>query len=130
MPLTSSTLRVEGLSQLQRHFAIIDKELAGDLRDGLRRAAEPVRTQAEQLTVAKIGVGRIPWYQMRVGVTRAGVYMVPKQRNRNPNPNRKRRSYRTTVLPRMLAALRANEGRVKSETERVLNRSIDKWGRG
>ena len=130
MPLTGGTLRVEGLANLQKHFAIIDKELAGDLRDGLRRAAEPVKTQAEQLTVARIGVGRVPWWQMRIGSTRAGVYMVPKQRNRNPNPNRKRRSYRTTVLPRMLAALRANEGRVKAEAERAINGSIAKWGRG
>ena len=67
---------------------------------------------------------------MRIGSTRAGVYMVPKQRNRNPNPNRKRRSYRTTVLPRMLAALQANEGRVRAEAERAINGSIDKWGRG
>ena len=36
MPVTGSTLRVEGLANLQRHFAIIDKELARDLRDGLK----------------------------------------------------------------------------------------------
>lgn len=128
MPVTGSTLRVEGLTELQRHFATIDKELAGDLRNGFRRAAEPVKTTAETLTVSKIGVGRIPWYQMRIGVTRAGVYIVPKQRSRNQA--RRRSSYRTTVLPRMLAALRQNESRVRAEAERVLNRSIDKWGRG
>ena len=69
---------------------------------GCRKAAEPVKTHAERLTLAKIGLGRVPWYQMRIGVTQAGVYIVPKQRGRTGNPNRKRRSYRTTVLPRML----------------------------
>ena len=130
MPVTGSTLRVEGLSQLQRHFSIIDKEIAGDLRDGLKRAGEPVRRDAETLTVQKIGVGRVPWHQMRLGVTRAGVYIAPRQRGRSGSQNRKRRSYRTTVLPRMLAALQVNEARVKQEAERAINQSIDKWGRG
>lgn len=130
MPVTGSTLRVEGLAQLQRHFAVIDKELSGDLRDGLRKAADPVKAHAERLTLAKIGLGRVPWYQMRIGVTRTGVYLVPKQRGKSGNPNRKRRSYRTTVLPRMLLAVQANESRVRSEAERAINRSIDKWGRG
>ena len=129
MPLTGSTLRVEGLAQLQRHFAVIDKEIAGELRDGLRKAAEPVESHAERLTLAKIGLGRVPWYTMRIGVTRYGVYIVPRQRG-SRNPNRRRRSYRTTVLPRMLAAVRANEGRVRREAEVAINRSIDRWGRG
>lgn len=137
MPLTGGTLRVEGLAELQRHFAVIDKELSGDLRDGLRKAAEPVRLQAESLTAPVIGsVGstragrrRVPWHLMRVGVTRAGVYMVPRQRG-SRDQRRRRRSYRTTVLPLMLAALHRNEGRVRREAERAINRSIDKWGRG
>lgn len=128
MPVTSQTLRVEGLANLQRHFALIDKELAGDLRDGLKKAAQPVEAHAERLTLAKIGQGRIPWWHMRIGVTRTSVYIVPQQRSRNAA--RKRRSYRTTVLPRMIAALQANQGRVNAEAQRVLNRSIDRWGRG
>lgn len=127
MPVTGSTLRVEGLANLQRHFAIIDKELAGDLRDGLKRSAEPVKAHAERLTLAKISRGRIPWWQMRIGVTRAGVYIVPKQRRR---VGTRRDSYRTTVLPRMIAAAEANASRTRAEAERVVNRSIQKWGRG
>jgi hypothetical protein len=130
MPLTSQTLRVEGLASLTKHFAVIDKELSGDLRDGFRRAAEPVRRDAETLTVQAIGVSRTGWHQMRVGVTRTSVYVAPKQRGRGTPPNRRRRSYRTTVLPRMVAALRVNESRVRHEAERVLNTSIAKWGRG
>ena len=131
MPVTGSTLRVEGLASLQKHFAIIDKELAGDLRDGLKQAAEPVRVQAERLTVAKIGMGRQPvqWWQMRKGATTAGAYIAPARR-RGRNPNLKRRSYRTTVLPRMIAALQANEAQVRRKAEQVVNRSIDRWGRG
>jgi hypothetical protein len=130
MPVTSQTLRVEGLASLQKHFAVIDKELSGDLRDGFRKAAEPVRRDAEVLTQQAIGVGRVRWDQMRVGVTRTSVYVAPKQRGRGTPPNRRRRSYRTTVLPRMIVALRANEGRVRAEAQRVLSTSISKWGRG
>ena len=130
MPVTSQTLRVEGLSSLQKHFAVIDKELAGDLRDGFRKAAEPVRRDAEALTVQAIGISRVPWHQMRVGVTRTTVYVAPKQRGRNTPAQRRRRSYRTTVLPRMLTALHANAGRVRQEAERTLNNSIARWGRG
>jgi hypothetical protein len=130
MPLTSHTLRVEGLASLQKHFAVIDKELSGDLRDGFRKAAEPVRRDAEALTVQAIGISRVPWHQMRVGVTRTSVYVAPKQLGRNTPPNRRRRSYRTTVLPRMLTALHANAGRVRQEAERTLNNSLARWGRG
>jgi hypothetical protein len=115
---------------LQKHFAVIDKELAGDLRDGFRKAAEPVRHDAQVLTVQAIGVNKVGWHEMRVGVTRTSVYVAPKQRGRGTPPNRRRRSYRTTVLPRMITALRLNEGGVRYAAERVLNKSIAKWGRG
>ncbi len=130
MPVTGGTLRVEGLSELQRAFKIVGDDLPGDLRDGLRKAAEPVEQTAERLTRVSLNRGQVPWWQMRIGVTRASVYMAPQQRGRKGRDQRyRRRSYRTKVLPLMISALNANQASVRAATQRVLNRSIDKWGR-
>lgn len=130
MPVTGSTLRVEGLSQLTRAFKVIDKEIADDLKNGLRQAAEPVRVDAERLTALTIKRGVVPWYRMRVGVTAASTYVVPARRGRKGRSRSyRRRNFRTLVLPRMIQALRQNETVVRRRAERVIDQSIAKWGR-
>lgn len=129
MPVTGGTLQVEGLRELQRHFYVIDKDLSKDLKDGLKRAAEPVKGTTERLTIQRIKVSRVPWWQFKIGANQREVYIVPK-RKQSKNARHRRKGFAVMVSPLMVRALESNEARVHREAEVVLNRSISKWGRG
>lgn len=47
--MAAGTVRVRGLRELQRDFKRMSKDLSKEVRDGLRKAAEPVREEATQL---------------------------------------------------------------------------------
>lgn len=83
-------LAVEGLTELDRAFAQLGRDVKQGLRGELLKAAEPARSAAEQLArgeIPRIG-GR--WWQMRLGMTSKDVYLAPKSRRRpggSPRPN-------------------------------------------
>lgn len=116
-----NAIRITGLRELSRAFAVADKTLAKELRDKLREAAEPVRTDAEAL--ASVGIPRIgmPWSRMRVGVTRSSVYVAPRQRGARGRPSTKRPNLAPLLLDRaMTPALEANRPHVEREVDDVL----------
>lgn len=130
MPAVGETLRVDGLANLNRAFALADRTLATELRTGLRQAAEPVRADAERLAVTSIRRIGIPWSRMRVGVTRHTVYVAPRQRGNRNSPQLKRRNLPGLLLDRaMLPALRINDARVVAEMEQVLGTVGQAWER-
>lgn len=91
---------VHGLDQIQRDFAKAGPKTDAALRAGLKESAEPVAQIAKQLSLARIGehhgytMARSPqWAEVRIGVTRHAVYIVPKKKgvkSHNPFDPRRR----------------------------------------
>lgn len=126
------TLRVEGLRELQRAFSVADKKLAKELQSRLRDVAEPVRADAERLAVQEIRNIGIPWSRMRVGVTRASVYVAPVERGvkGRGRGGRRRPNLADLLMTRAMSpALDANQGRVLHELEDVLDNVGRAWER-
>jgi hypothetical protein len=122
-------VRVQGLRELSRAFAVADKTLSRELRDKLREAAEPVRSDAEALAVARIPRIGVPWSRMRVGVTRSAVYVAPRQRGARGS-RRRRPNLADLLMERsMQPALDANVPRVKESVEDVLDTVGRVWER-
>ena len=111
---------VEGLGGLIRAFSVADKILTRELKDALREAAEPVRSEAEILAVGRIPRIGISWSRMRVGVTAHSVYIAPRQRGARGGA-RRRPNLASLLLGRsMEPALEHNIGQVEDELEDML----------
>jgi hypothetical protein len=110
---------VQGLSDLQRAFRAADKATSKELRDGLRKAADPVRSDAERRAVGEIPRIGVPWSRMRVGVTMRSVYVAPVERG--ARGTRSRKNLAGLLLEKaMIPALEANIGQVVDEVDDVL----------
>ena len=129
-----SAIRVEGLRELDRAFEAANRAQQKDLRDSLRRGAEPVRTDAERRAaseITNIDEGD-PWQRMRVGVTRTAVYVAPRRRGVKARGDQAKR--RPNLADRLMddamqPALDENRDEVEREVENVLERMEDVWGR-
>jgi hypothetical protein len=131
MPVSGDTIRVQGLRQMNAAFQKIDKDTAKRVNAGLKHAAEPVKTDAERLAFVDIKRGRIPWWGMRIGVTKAFVYVAPKQRNkRRGDPRFKRPNLAQKLLDAELGGLRQNASKVEANVERTMTDLANEWGRG
>lgn len=130
-----SAIRVRGLRDLQRAFALADKRLAKDLRVRLAEAAEPVRYDASQLAGKRIRnllspTAEVDWSAMRVGVTRSVVYVAPVERGRRSRANRRirRPNLATLLMGRaMEPALQRNLGTVETAVGRALDTVGQAW---
>lgn len=110
---------VEGYQDVSRAFRKMDKDAAKALRDGLKRAGEPVRVEAESLAVGKIRNIGGDWSRMRLGVTSRYVYIAPKMRNRGGSP---RANLALLLMERaMFPAAKTRENEVRQELEGVLD---------
>jgi hypothetical protein len=130
--LDERTLRVSGLRELQRAFAVADRELSHELTGRLRKVAEPVASDAERLAVQKIRNIGNRWSAMRVGVTRSLVYVAPKQRGVKSRRNRALRRPNLAGLlmdKAMSPALDLNQGRIVHEAENLLDEIGRDWER-
>ncbi len=127
-----SDTSVEGYRDLLRAFRIADKELNRELRSRLKAVAEPVRVDAQHLAVQNIRRIGIPWSEMRIGVTRAGVYVAPKKRGvktRGRGGLRRPNLFELLLGEALIPALAMNEGRIVFEMERLLEEVGRKWER-
>ena len=130
MPATEA-LRVEGLRDLQRAFALADKESQRKLRQSLKDVGEPVRSTSEQLALTRIRRIGPRWSRMRVGVTRSLVYVAPVERGKRSRANtRLRRPNLADLLMgrAMQPALDINAGRIEGDFEDVLEDVANLWG--
>src|SRR5574337_885107 len=128
-----ATVHVRGLRELNRAFAHADSKLKREKTDALRRAAEPVRRDAELLARLRITNIGVEWSRMRVGVTQRAVYVAPKQRGvRSRAGQRFRRPNLAPLLmdDAMEPALDHNAGDVVRELEGVLADMERAWERG
>lgn len=129
-----SAIRVDGLRELQRAFAAADKVVAKDLRDSLREAAEPVRSDAERLAaseITNINEGD-PWQGMRIGVTRTTVYVAPRRRGVKARGDQARRRPNLAGLlmdEALQPALDSNRNEIERRVDGVLERMEDVWER-
>lgn len=129
MPIQQRTLVVEGLADLQRAWAVADKETSRELREALKDAAEPVRRDAQLLALHTIDRMTIPWAAMKVGVTRRMVYVAPKHRGTR-NRNLRRPKFADLLARRaMQPALDHNVGRVNAGVQKALDDVGRKWER-
>lgn len=130
--MPTGPIRVEGLRELQRAFRRADVDLRKELRVGLRAAAEPVKTSAEQLALSQISHMTIPWSKMRVGVTQREVYVAPKNRGikaRGNDPRRRPNLFDLLLGRSLEPALAQNIGKVEAELEHVLDVVGRDWER-
>ncbi len=127
MPATDQrTLRVRGLTEMQRAFRLADRDLSRDLRATLKDVAEPVRSDAERLAVSGIRNVGLPWSRMRVGVTSKSVYVAPKERGRRSR--RRRPNLAGLLMDRAMSpALELNQGRIAHEVEEMLDDLFERW---
>lgn len=96
----AGTVIVHGFAQIQRDIERSGKDVGTALRMGLRQAAEPTAHLAQGLSLARIGehhghkMAKSPqWAEVRIGVTRSAVYIVPKKKgvkSHNPFDPRRR----------------------------------------
>lgn len=120
---------VHGLVETQRAFLATDRSLNVELRDGLRRAAEPVRADAQNLAVVSIRNMTLPWSQMRVGVKADSVYVAPVKKGTR-NPRRARPRFADLMMNRaMIPALVRNEEKVARERTKVVDEMLTRWER-
>ena len=127
MPIQQRTLTVRGLGDLQRAWAVADKETSKELRASLRSAAEPVRADAQALATHAIRRNTPEWSRMRVGVTRRMVYVAPRARGTRQR-NLKRPKF-ADVLAReaMQPALDRNIRTVNERVDDALANVGHKW---
>lgn len=119
MASLGSTVRVSGLRETQAAFRKLDRELAKELRDGLKAAGEHVREAAEQKAFGEIANIGPRWGRMRLGVRTKSVYIAPATRRSIGSP---RPAFGVLLLRRaMFPAVDENEGRTVHEVERVLD---------
>jgi hypothetical protein len=120
-------VKVKGLKELQRDFRRISKKVDKGLSAELKQAAEPVKTEAQQLALGRIrGMPRTPrWAGMRIGVATGRVYVVPSARRRGGSP---RPNLGGLLLEQMDAAVEAKQAEVLERMEDWLDHIGDGYG--
>ena len=118
------TVRVSGLRETTRAFRRISKSLDSELVDGLKGAAEVVKTDAESFALGRIRnmPGSPRWAGMRIGVSRAQgvVFMVPSARGRG---GRGRSNLANLLMERAMdPAVEKNAGKVIKGVDDLLGR--------
>jgi hypothetical protein len=129
--MAAQPVRIEGLAELQRAFALVDRRLSRDLRSALESSAEPVRSDAQSLALTQIRRMTLPWSRMRTGVTRNSVYVVPVERgDKTRRGSRRRPRFKNLMLERaMEPALERNRDRVVDEIDDTMVDLAKAWAR-
>lgn len=133
------SVNVRGIKELNRAFALADRELAKQLRTQLREAAKPVAADAQQLAVQEIRnvdrgkriAGKPDWSRMRVGYGYGVVYVAPTNRGRRTRtrPALARPNFGTLLMDRaMEPALEQNVDQITNNVNELLDRVERTWG--
>lgn len=116
---------------LQRAFARADVVESRELRNALKDAAEPVRSQAEALAVTGITrMTTLPWSHMRTGVTQKEVYVTVRERGVKSRGRNSFRRPKFKYLMRQRAlqpALDRNIGQAERRIEAMLGTVARTW---
>lgn len=120
------------MRDLRRAFARADTTLRRELDDGLRRAAEPVRRDAEHLATLEIDNIGVPWSRMRSRVTARATWVAPVERGVKSRGHQARRrpNLAGLLMERALEpALEQNRPEVERAVEDVLDTVARAWER-
>jgi hypothetical protein len=127
----STTFRVDGLRELLRVTDQLPKEVKRDVRNELRRVAEPVRDSATQLFLSNVSSDA---RKTRYGISVRKVGTITVEQRRKGTSGRKsakRPKFTDLVMERSLApALERNEGEIVAGFNRVLDHLERKWAVG
>lgn len=127
MPIQQRTLVVNGLSDLQKAWAVADKETSRELRAALRDAAKPVQSDAQALAMHTIDNMTLPWSRMKIGVTRRSVYVAPGHRETRVKSRKRPKLADLLAVRAMQPALDRNIRKVEGEVDRALATVGRKW---
>ncbi len=126
----ADAIRVKGLTGLNRALAQADRNVRLGIRAEYRTVAEPVRADAETLSLANIRNVGVPWSRMRIGITQRAVYVVPKQRGARGRGNRRRRPNLAGLMyPQMQKALDINAPGIERDFNEMLFGVANKFNR-
>lgn len=115
----SETIKVRGLSELQRALSGFHNDVKKGLRASLAEAASAVRDDAQSLAATDIRNIGGRWQRMRIGVTSKVVYVAPASRRRNGSP---RPNLAGLLMDRaMQPALDKNQAEVVAKVEALLD---------
>src|SRR5262245_32130457 len=121
-------VHVEGLSELNKAFREMDKNLYKELRATLKQAVEPVRLDAQVRASREISNIGDYWYRMRVGVTTHSVYAAPSQRSNTRDGRFRRPNLANLLMDRAMApALNANADKVEGQVGQMLDHLFNEW---
>lgn len=113
---------------MRRNLAKADKEVAKELRGTLRKAAEPLRADAEGRAEREITNIGPRWGRMRIGVTQSMVYVAPRERGRRGRL--KRPNLAGLLMDRaMQPALDAHEKDIEREVGDMLEGLVKRWAK-
>lgn len=120
----AGTVRVKGLRELLRATDAADKDTKRMVRDGLRKAAEPVRARAAELFASTDALSASKY---GVSVRRTGTVTVEQRLRRTTglHPEFGELQMRRALLP----ALEQKTDEVMVELEREMERWADRWER-
>jgi len=115
----SVAVRIEGLRELNRALSKINRDIAGEVQDALKKAGEPVRRTAESYAFGGIrNIGNV-WGAMRLGATMRGVYIAPGTRRSGGSA---RPSFGTLLLETaMIPAVERGQAGVLHEVEEAFD---------
>lgn len=131
-------VHIRGLRELNRAFAIADKEMQAYTRTQFREVAEPIRSEAASLALSGIrNMSRsTAWAGMRTGVVRSLVYVAPAKRgtkrvSRGGNVRMQRPNLADLLAERaMEPALEQHEHDVERRVDEALDRMATKFNGG
>lgn len=82
----AAAVHVEGLAEMNRAFARLDRDIKTKKTGELKKLVEPPRSAAEDNALSNISnIGSV-WSGMRVGTSTSLVYIAPKARRRGGSP--------------------------------------------
>jgi hypothetical protein len=106
-----------------------EKAIRLGVRKEIRQAAEPVRATAQELAIARVRNMTVGWSRMRVGVTQAGVYVVPRKRGTR-TPKHKRPEFSDLMMARVMEpALYYHQAGAVRDIERIVDRECARFNR-
>ncbi len=118
--MATGTVRVKGLRALQRDFRRISKDLSKEVRDGLRKAADPVRQEAVAL-FSPISAASAAGY--RIVVRQRGVALEQsRRRTTGLRPDYARLQFARAMAPAV--------DRKENDVVKGLEQALDDLARG
>ena len=120
-------VRVDGLRDLDRAFALFGKEEKKKFRVRLAEAAEPVRERAQELADENITNIGSEWSEFRIGVTTKAVYIAPRHRRSGHASYVRPKFGGLLMYEAMSPALEENKTAVADNIDSMLGELGDLW---